>query len=82
MAEDILSAGGSNIKQAPGGVLFTGNLETRYRVNLESHIATRVLWQVAHASYQREDDIYRLAREVDWPRHFKVDNTIRVYRLG
>ncbi len=79
LAEDIAVANGSDIRQVPGGVMFAGNLETCYRVNLESRIATRVLWQVGQAPYQREDDIYRLAREIYWPRHFKVDNTIRVY---
>ena len=79
LAEDVAAAGAGNVKQAPGGVLFTGSLETCYRVNLESRIATRVLWQVAHAPYRGEDDIYHLAREVNWPRYFKVANTIRVY---
>ena len=79
LAEDVAAAGGANVKATPGGVLFEGSIETRYRVNLESRIATRVLWQVAHGTYQREDDIYRLAREVNWPQLFKVERTIRVY---
>jgi putative N6-adenine-specific DNA methylase len=79
LAEDIISAGGSNTRQIPGGVLFDGSLETCYRVNLESRIATRVLRKVAQAPYQREEDIYRLALHVSWPHHFKVDRTIRVY---
>ncbi len=60
-------------------MLFDGSLETCYRVNLESRIATRVLRKVAQAPYQREEDIYRLALHVSWPHHFKVDRTIRVY---
>jgi putative N6-adenine-specific DNA methylase len=79
LVEDVIAAGGSSVKAAPGGVLFAGNLDTRYRVNLESRIATRVLWQVAQGSYQREEDIYRLARNVNWTKLFKVDCTIRVY---
>ena len=79
LAEDVTAAGASNVKPIAGGVLFSGNLETCYRVNLDSRIATRVLRQVAQGPYQREEDIYRLAREVDWPRLFKVANTIRVY---
>ena len=79
MLADVVAAGGDNVRATHGGVLFKGKLETRYRVNLLSHIATRVLWQVAQGPYQREDDIYRLSRAVKWPRHFKVGNTIRVY---
>lgn len=79
LAEDVVAAGASNVKPTPGGVLYSGSIETRYRVNLESRIATRVLWQVAHGSYAREDDIYRLAREVNWPRLFTAERTLRVY---
>ena len=79
LAEDVTAAGAHNVKPIAGGVLFSGSLDTCYRVNLDSRIATRVMRQVAHGPYQREEDIYRLAREVDWPRLFKVDRTIRVY---
>ena len=79
LAEDIALAGGGKVRIVPGGVQFIGSLETCYRVNLESHIATRVLWQVAHGPYAHEDDIYRLAREVDWPRLFAAERTLRVY---
>jgi putative N6-adenine-specific DNA methylase len=79
LAEDVAAAGAGNVKPMAGGVLFSGTLETCYRVNLDSRIATRVMRQVAHGPYQREEDIYRLAREVNWPRLFKVDKTIRVY---
>ncbi|KAB2639408.1 MAG: class I SAM-dependent RNA methyltransferase [Verrucomicrobia bacterium] len=79
LAEDVTAAGAGNVKPIAGGVLFSGSLETCYRVNLDSRIATRVLRQVAQGPYQREEDIYHLAREVDWPRLFKVAKTIRVY---
>lgn len=79
LAEDVASVGATDVKQVPGGVEFAGDLSCCYRVNLESHIATRVLWRLATADYHGEDDIYRLARGVDWPRLFAVDRTIRIY---
>jgi len=48
-------------------------------MNLESRLATRVLWRVATADYRSEDDVYRLAHGVDWSRHFDVERTIRIY---
>jgi putative N6-adenine-specific DNA methylase len=36
------------------------------RMNLESRLAQRVLWCVAHGGYRGEDDLYALAREVRW----------------
>ncbi|MBI4996623.1 MAG: class I SAM-dependent RNA methyltransferase [Rhodocyclales bacterium] len=79
LAEDAAAAGATEIRQVPGGVEFAGDLACCYRVNLESHIATRVLWRLATADYHKEDDIYQLARGVDWPRLFAVERTIRIY---
>jgi putative N6-adenine-specific DNA methylase len=79
LAEDIAAARGGHIKQAPGGVEFTGSWETCYRVNLESRIATRVLWRVGNGRYHGEDDVYRLARQVAWPGLFDVRRSIRVF---
>jgi putative N6-adenine-specific DNA methylase len=79
LAEDVTAVGASDVRQVPGGVEFAGDLACCYRVNLESHIATRVLWRLATADYHKEDDIYQLARGVDWPRLFAVERTIRIY---
>jgi putative N6-adenine-specific DNA methylase len=46
---------------------------------LESRIATRVLWRVAGADFRNEADVYKLAYDVAWPQLFKVDRSIRVY---
>ena len=54
-------------------------LETGYRINLESRIATRALWRVARGGYRNEAEIYQLAYDVDWSRLFSVDRSIRVY---
>jgi putative N6-adenine-specific DNA methylase len=79
LAEDVAACGGREVKQVPGGVDFVGDQECCYRLNLESRIATRVLWRVGEAAYSREDDIYRLAHDIDWPRLFKVERTLRIY---
>jgi len=60
-----------------GGVAFSGPLELAYRANLESRLASRILWQVAHGAYRDEDALYRLAHGVDWSRHFRADRTLR-----
>jgi len=79
LAEDVAAAGGADIKQVPGGVEFTGDLACCYRMNLESRIATRVLWRTTTADFRSEEDLYRLARGVDWPKLFSVERSIRVY---
>jgi len=79
LAEDLAAAGGKDVKVVPGGAGCLGTLEAGYRINLESRIATRVLWRMTQGSYRNEADIYRLAYDIDWTRLFSVDRSIRVY---
>jgi len=79
LAEDLAAAGGTDVATVPGGAGCSGSLETGYRINLESRIATRVLSRVAQGAYGNEADIYRMAYDVDWSRLFSVDRSIRVY---
>ena len=81
LAEDLALAGApvAGIHGVPGGVEFSGDWETCYRVNLESRIASRVLWRVGKGSYRNEDDVYQLARAINWPAQFEVGRTLRVY---
>jgi putative N6-adenine-specific DNA methylase len=61
-----------------GGVALQGSAETVMRLNLESRLAQRVLLQVAHAPYRQEDDLYALARSVDWTLWITPRQTLRV----
>ena len=81
LADDARDAGAiaASVKIVPGGVQFAGDWEACYRLNLESRIASRVMWRLAEGAYQKEDDVYRLAMGVDWPALFKVERTLRVY---
>ena len=66
-----LDAGG--IARTDGGVAFEGPLELAYRANLESRLASRVLWRVGGGRYRDEKDVHALARSVPWPRLFRGD---------
>ena len=48
------------------------------RLNLESRLAQRVLWRVATRVYRHADDIYVLARHVDWSEWITPQHTLRV----
>ena len=61
-----------------GGVGFEGPLELAYVVNLESRLASRVLWRVGGGPYRDERELNALARGIAWPTHFRADRTIRV----
>lgn len=78
LAGELTQAGASAVEPTPGGVGFTGDWRCCYRANLQSRIATRILWRLAHGPYRREEDIYRLAYDLPWHRRFSADATLRV----
>jgi putative N6-adenine-specific DNA methylase len=79
LAAELKSFGASAPEPTAGGVGFAGSLETCYRANLWSRLASRILWQVAQFDYGSEDDVYAAARAVDWFSLFDVNRTLRVY---
>lgn len=48
------------------------------RLNLQSRLAQRVLWQAAYGRYRGEDDLYALARGVRWVDWLTPRQTLRV----
>ncbi|MDY0013275.1 MAG: THUMP domain-containing protein [Rhodocyclaceae bacterium] len=78
LAEELGALGALGIQVVPGGAVFQGGWEVAYRANLESRIATRVLWRVAVGRYRGEEDIYRLAYGVTWAKWFTPEDTIRI----
>lgn len=61
-----------------GGVGFHASWSTMYRVNLQSHIASRVLWEVGQGAYKTERDVYNTASALAWPHWFTPAQTIKV----
>ena len=78
LASELISLGGVFVTPAEGGVGFAGPIELAYHANLESRLASRILWQVAHGAYRNTDELYVLAKGIDWGRHFTVGRTLRV----
>jgi putative N6-adenine-specific DNA methylase len=82
LAEELLAQRALKIVVTDGGVSFEGNLDTMYRVNLHSRIATRIMSRVGQGSYATEEDIYKATFKLHWPLWFKVNQTIRVKVTG
>jgi putative N6-adenine-specific DNA methylase len=78
LAVELAAQGGQYVAPAEGGVAFSGPHELAYHANLESRLASRILWQVAHGRYRNEDDLYKLVHGTDWTTHFRVERTLRV----
>src|SRR5262245_59649270 len=78
LAEELKQLNAESIDAAGGGVEFGGEFSLCYRVNLESRIASRILWRVGSARYRNEDDIYRAAFALPWGEWFEPERTLRV----
>ncbi|OGS91464.1 MAG: DNA methylase [Gallionellales bacterium GWA2_60_18] len=78
LRDDLETLGAQNVRTTEGGVGFSGDWPLCYRLNLESRLASRILWRVKQVPYRSEQDIYQAAFELQWQRWFDVANTIRV----
>ena len=78
LAAEMTALGATYVTATDGGVGFAGPIDLACHANLESRLASRILWRVAHGRYRNEDDLYALANAVEWERHFNVERTLRV----
>ncbi len=78
LGEELTALGAQDVRPVDGGTGFRGPYALCYRVNLESRIASRVLWRIGHCRYRDENDIYAAARKLNWQHWFSSNETIRV----
>jgi len=75
---ELEQLGAQDAADVPGGVSFAGTFPLCYAVNLNSRIASRVLWRVFHGAYRDEHDIFQAAHDLPWHEWFAARRTIKV----
>jgi putative N6-adenine-specific DNA methylase len=78
LEQELTALGAGGLFKVDGGVHFAGALTLGYRVNLESRVASRVLWRVTKARYRNDEDIFKTALALPWSDWFDVSQTLRV----
>jgi putative N6-adenine-specific DNA methylase len=78
LAAELARIGAADVTIAEGGIGFKGELAIACRANLESRIASRILWRVGGGAYRDEHALYELVKAIDWTRHFLPTRTLRV----
>ncbi len=78
LVEELKALGAEDVREVHGGVQFKGDWAICYKANLESRIATRILWFLGRKPYVKEEDIYRQALALPWEKHFDVFRTFKV----
>lgn len=76
--QELHDIGIASTDKTEGGVAFRAPWPGMQRVNLESRLASRVLWEVGHGAYKSEEDVYRAAYALPWPDWFTTAQTIKV----
>jgi putative N6-adenine-specific DNA methylase len=78
LVTELEQLGASFAVARDGGVQFQGDWHICYRANMESRIASRILWRVARNPYVSEADVYETALALPWNEWFTPASTIRV----
>ena len=78
LAQELASLGAAGAAVTDGGVAFGGDLALAMRTNLESRLASRILWQVGTGPCADERALYALVQGIDWKHLFAATRTLRV----
>ena len=78
LASELGRLGAREVAATDGGVGFEGDLSLACHANLESRLASRILWRVGGGAYRDEHELYALVHAIDWHRLFKPERTLRV----
>ena len=78
LAAELSALGMTRVAQVGGGVQAETGQLALYKANLHSRYATRLLVKLAEGPYQKEDDVYKMARDIAWHEWFDVSQSIRV----
>ena len=78
LADEVLRITGVRADTGRGGVWVEGDERMAMQLNLESRLATRVLWPLVEGYYRDTNDLYELGLRVDWQRWITPEQTLRV----
>lgn len=78
LTQELQLLGAQQVEPRESGVTFRGDWSLALRANLESRIASRVLWQVATGNYHSEHDLYDQARKLPWSDWFERELTLKI----
>lgn len=82
VAGELRALGADNVKEARGGVSFTGSLSTAYRACLWSRTANRVLLPLARFPAADADALYTAIKCMPWENDLAPDDTLAVDFTG
>lgn len=78
LAAEIRDLGGEVERETHLGVLWQGDMRTAYRFCLWTRLASRLLFPLQESQVDNVDQLYQVARDVDWQTVFPVGASFRI----
>ncbi|MCO4805752.1 MAG: class I SAM-dependent RNA methyltransferase [Flavobacteriales bacterium] len=78
LEQELKELGASKINVLNRAIEFESDLETLYRIAIESRVALRVLLPFANYKARGEDDFYKKAQRIDWSQYLTNDKTFAI----
>src|SRR5262249_34078832 len=78
LAQELRDLGARSVQPGRGGVHFAGDQALLYRANLWLRTAIRVLQPIVDGPVASPEELYDLARSVDWSLYLTPDHTLAV----
>lgn len=82
LQQEAQALGLQESRVTPAAVSGTGDLQEIYRLCLWSRVASRVLLVLANEKIENPDDLYALAKSIDWSLHIAPESTFAVRFTG
>ncbi len=77
LAEELASLG-IPARKWPRGASVEATMQNVYRINFESHLATRVLWPIKLFEAAHRDVLYREALSIEWDKWLSTETTFAI----
>ena len=78
LLSELETMGAHNGRAVNGGCTFDASWRQATRMTYWSRFAGRIGLEVARGPFTQDEDLYQLAKSVDWSNWFKLSNTFRV----
>ncbi len=82
LAAELRQLSIGELRERPGGVAGRGEWADAYRACLWSRLANRVLWSLSSGTITDANDLYTLAKSIDWPALFDLRRSFLVEVAG
>jgi len=75
---ELVELGFETLDKTPSGVYFEASMKGAYKANLQSRIASRILWPLHEGRAREGEDLYHLMDEHDFTQYFDPSKTFKV----